>query len=298
MLQWDISLGSQLCNKTDNRFILLLLMGPIGILEKKAGGKEQQKHVPMICSVPAHQFCCFQSDSHFKIQCFSYVSLDIYPFELPCKGSISRAEVLGGPTKFRAARILPLGSNCPLSCSCQSHGNHWNTRALEYFCQRESLKKAWKRFWKEKQMNPRLFRSLWKKLWSQKEVPEPCPGCCAWGHTNSVSAPLSGATESKDLFFFCTLFFAKGNFFDDRRVILSSSPSDKRLKLLSMQRRFGFPFNLNRQWWKEQWAQHPRDKELKQQFGKVSWPGARGLCLTDELPVVHTSRLGIDMLID
>lgn len=174
----------------------------------------------------------------------------------------------------------------------------WNTRALEYFCQRESLKKAWKRFWKEKQMNPRLFRSLWKKLWSQKEVPEPCPGCCAWGHTNSVSAPLPGATESKDLFFFCTLFFAKGNFFDDRRVIFSSSPSDKRLKLLSMQRRFGFPFNLNRQWWKEQWAQHPRDKELKQQFGKVSWPGARGLCLTDELPVVHTSRLGIDMLID
>lgn len=135
MLQWDISLGSQLCNKTDNRFILLLLMGPIGILEKKAGGKEQQKHVPMICSVPAHQFCCFQSDSHFKIQCFSYVSLDIYPFELPYKGSISRAEVLGGPTKFRAARILPLGSNCPLSCSCQSHGNHcetpepWNTSA-------------------------------------------------------------------------------------------------------------------------------------------------------------------------
>lgn len=53
MLQWDISLGIQLCNKTDNRFILLLLMGPIGILEKKAGGKEQKQHVPMICFVPA-----------------------------------------------------------------------------------------------------------------------------------------------------------------------------------------------------------------------------------------------------
>lgn len=37
---------------------------------------------------------------------------------------------------------------------------------------------------------------------------------------------------------------------------------------------------------------------MNQQSGKVSWPGARGLYLTDELPVVHTSMLGIDMLID
>lgn len=202
MLQWDISLGSQLCNKTDNRFILLLLLGPIGILEKKAGGKEQQKHVPMICSVPAHQFCCFQSDSHFKIQCFSYVSLDIYPFELLCKGNISRAEVLGVPINFRAARILPLGSNCPLSCSCQSHGNHCETPVPWTLLPEGILQKGWKRFWNGKQMKPRLFRSLWKKLWSQKEVPEPCPGCCAWGHTNSVSAPLPGPTGSNDLFFF------------------------------------------------------------------------------------------------
>lgn len=150
MLQWDISLGSQLCNKTDNRFILLLLMGPIGILEKKAGGKEQQKHVRMICFVPAHQFCCFQSDSHFKIQCFSYVSLDIYPFELLCKGNISRAEVLGGPINFRAARILPLGSNCPLSCSCQSHGNHCETSMPWNSSARGDLPKSMEKILKKK----------------------------------------------------------------------------------------------------------------------------------------------------
>lgn len=90
-------------------------------------------------------------------------------------------------------------------------------------------------------MKPRLFRSLWKKLLSQKEVPEPCPGCCAWSHTSSVSAPLPGGTGSKDLFLFA--LGEKGNFFDDRRVIFPSSPSDNWLKLLSLQRCLGFPFN-------------------------------------------------------
>lgn len=35
--------------------------------------------------------------------------------------------MLGGPIRFRAARIVPMGSNCPLSCSCQSHGKPWET---------------------------------------------------------------------------------------------------------------------------------------------------------------------------
>lgn len=52
-------------------------MGPIGISEKKAGGKEQQQHVCMICFVPAYRLCCFQNDSHSEIQCFSYISIDI-----------------------------------------------------------------------------------------------------------------------------------------------------------------------------------------------------------------------------
>lgn len=35
--------------------------------------------------------------------------------------------ILGGPISFRDARILPLGSDCPLSWSCQSHGKPWET---------------------------------------------------------------------------------------------------------------------------------------------------------------------------
>lgn len=94
-------------------------------------------------------------------------------------------------------------------------------------------------------MKLRLFRSLWKKQLSQKAVPEPCPGCCAWSHTSSVSASLSGGTGNRDFFFFIFFFctgWTNGNFFDDRRVVFPSSPSGKCLELQSMQRWFGFPF--------------------------------------------------------
>lgn len=241
MLQWDISLGSQLCNKTDNRFILLLLMGPIGILEKKAGGKEQQKHVRMICFVPAHQFCCFQSDSHFKIQCFSYVSLDIYPFELLCKGKI-QSRGIRRSYQLQSCQDFTFGVKLPIVLFLSKPWKPlWNISALELFCQRRSPKKHGKDFKKEKQMKPRLSRSLWKKLLSQKEVPEPCPGCCAWSHTSSLSAPLPEALGAKT--YSCCTGWTKDNFFEDKRVDFPSSPSGKWLKLLSMKRWFGFPFN-------------------------------------------------------
>lgn len=91
-------------------------MGPIGILEKKAGGKEQQQRVyDLLC--PSIQILLFSEWLSFKNPVFLlyfvryFIHLDY------------SAEVLGGPTDFTTARILPLGSNCPLPCSCHSYGS-------------------------------------------------------------------------------------------------------------------------------------------------------------------------------
>lgn len=180
----------------------------------------------------------------------------------------------------------------------------WNTSALELFCQRESPKKHGKDLKKKSKWNPGSSDHCGRNSHLRRKFLNPALAAVPEvAQVQFVLLPQEALVAKT--FIFCT-GWTKGNFFDDKRVLFPSSPSDKRLKLLSMHRWFGFPFNPMLTLYYSPADSGEKSSEHNTQ-GVGSWanrlgrshglePG--GFCLTDELPVVHTSMFGTDMAID
>lgn len=162
----------------------------------------------MICSVPAYWFCCFQSGSHLKIHCFSYISLDTSFIWITLQGKYIQSGGVRRPCWLHDFQefILAVKLSIALLLS-QLWKPLWTTSALELFSQRESPQKHQNSLKKERQTKPSVFSSLWKRhlswVLSWKGIAEPWPGCCAWSHRSSASAPGPGSGRGTGTGLFC-----------------------------------------------------------------------------------------------